>query len=261
MKTAFELFLFFNPRVSIDAAAASGVDALVVDWECKGKDARQKNYDTEINFHTFDDLVIARQKFPRSIVCRIDGPNHNGRREVERAIEGGATEILVPMVRRAEEVERILAYAAGRCGVGILVETREAVAIAADLASLPLTRVYVGLNDLSIERGTPNLFAPLIDGTIEELRRHFDVPFGFGGLTDPERGAPVPCRLLIGEMVRLGCHFSFLRRSFYRDAPHSDLGGVAMRIRDAFAAAGARTARECLRDREDLVAVLEVCCR
>ena len=38
--------------------------------------------------------------------------------------------------------------------------------MAADLCRLPLTRVYVGLNDLSIDRGLANIFTSVADGTV-----------------------------------------------------------------------------------------------
>jgi hypothetical protein len=34
------------------------------------------------------------------------------------------------------------------------------------------------------------------------LRRYFEVPFGFGGATLPDRGRPIPCRLLLSEMAQ-----------------------------------------------------------
>jgi len=95
--------------------------------------------------------------------------------EVEQAVGAGADEVLLPMIQTAEAVEAALGLAAGRCGVGILIETVRAVGLAEELAGLPLTRVYVGLNDLAIERRTPSIFAAVADGTVERVR----APFGF----------------------------------------------------------------------------------
>jgi hypothetical protein len=116
--------------------------------------------------------------------------------------------------------------------VGILVETLDAVARAAELARLPLTRAYLGLNDLAIERQSCSIFAAVADGTLEHVRRPFEVPFGFGGLTLPEGGSPLPCRLLMGEMARLGCRYSFLRRSFHRDVHGRELAVEIPRLLD-----------------------------
>lgn len=93
--------------------------------------------------------------------------------EVEAAISTGADEILVPIVRTPDEVCWVLRLTRERCGVGILVETIDAINCSEELGRLPLSRVYVGLNDLAIERKTPNIFTALVDGTVERLRECF----------------------------------------------------------------------------------------
>ena len=137
------------------------------------------------------------------------------------------------MVRSVQEVQNTLDLVADRCGLGILVETLDAVNIADELSELPLTRVYVGLNDLGIERGTPNIFTAIEDGMVERIRHSFEVPFGFAGLTLPEYGSPISCRLLIAELVRLNCGFSFMRRSFHRDIEGKDMSIEVPKILDS----------------------------
>jgi hypothetical protein len=160
------------------------------------------------------------------------------------------------MVRRPQQVETLLEASAGRCGVGILVEAEDAVRVAAELGRLPLTRVYVGLNDLAIERGSANIFEAVADGTVERVRESFDVAVGFGGLTKPTLGSPVPCALLIAEMMRLGCTFSFLRRSFRRDVPTGEQGQAVKEIRAALARAGDRTSEQVAADSAGLARLL-----
>src|SRR5205823_7797724 len=121
---------------------------------------------------------------------------------------------------------------------------------------LPLSRVYVGLNDLAIDRGAPSIFTAVADGTVERLRGHFRAPFGFGGLTLPDRGSPIPCRLLIAEMARLDCAFSFLRRSFIRDTAGHKMQPMVSRIRTALLEASARTPAEVERDRMEFLRTL-----
>jgi hypothetical protein len=160
------------------------------------------------------------------------------------------------MVRSVREVEKILDQVGGRAGLGILIETVEAVTLAAPLGQLPLTRVYVGLNDLAIARGAASIFAAILDGTVERVRQQITVPFGFGGLTLPNRGAPVPCRLLLGEMARLACDFSFLRRSFRRDAQGVGPAKAAQEIACAFRQAQQRNLVEVQRDHVRLEAAI-----
>src|SRR3712207_4202817 len=108
------------------------------------------------------------------------------------------------------------------CSSDLLVETQDGVARAAELARRPLSRVYVGLNDLRIDRGAHGLFTPLVDGTVDAVRAGVPGTFGVGGLTLPEGGAPVPAWLLAAELVRLGADFTFLRRSFTADMAGRD---------------------------------------
>jgi hypothetical protein len=248
----FELFLFSaNPAVIRDAVAA-GVSGIVIDWENAGKVSRQHRADTEINAQTIDDLRNARAATRARIVCRINAFGATTAVEIEEAIAAGADEILLPMVRTPDEVIAALGLAGERCGVGILVETIDAVQCAPALARLPLSRVYVGLNDLMIDRGHDSIFTAFLDGTIERVRAAFTAPFGVAGLTLVDRGSPVPCRLLIAEMARLDCHFTFLRRSFHRDMAGRRAGREVSLILEAVAAARRREPGGIARDRREL---------
>jgi len=236
----FELLLFAHTSAIAGAAETAGIDGLVVDWEHRGKDDRQAGFDTEINAHTREHLRNVRRATTLPIVCRLNGYGAWTLEEIEAALGEGADELLLPMVRRADEAARALDAVRGRAGFGVLIETAEAVRCRVVLARMPLSRIYVGLNDLAIDRGSTNIFEALVDGTVEAVRRDVDVPFGFGGLTVPHLGRPVPCHLLINEMARLRCSFSFLRRSFLRDVAPGDFAEAITQVRDALHAASLR---------------------
>jgi hypothetical protein len=217
-----DLFLFtVNPSWGRDVVAA-GAAGIVVDWERRGKARRQLGEGTQINEDTPDDLSRMRAATPGRLLCRINGYGPWTAGEVDEAVRRGADEILLPMVRTTEQVDRTLELAAGRCGVGILIETQDAVGRAAALAARPLSRVYVGLNDLRIDRRSTELFRPLIDGTVDAVRAEVAQSFGVGGLTLPGRGFPVSSDLLAAELVRTGADFTFLRRSFTADMAGRD---------------------------------------
>ena len=252
----FELLLFSTDRDYVREAVAAGVDGIVIDWEAAGKRRRQAGADTEINRDTVEDLRRVRSSVDARVLCRINPPGALTEREVEAAIGAGADEVLVPMVRSPTELERVIEAAAGRCGVGTLIETIAAVEGARELAMLPLSRVYVGLNDLAIERRTSRIFDAVADGTVERVSRAVDRPFGFAGLTAPERGAPIPCRLLIGELVRLGSSFSFLRRTYKRDVRRGEQAASIARLIEAIVAARGRAPFEVERDRSELEAAI-----
>jgi hypothetical protein len=237
-----ELYLFTVDPLLADRAFHAGVDGIVVDWERWGKHERQHGADTEINQHTIADLARIRASTTARVICRVNAMGARSAEELGLAIAGGADEVLLPMVRTPTDVEDALDIVAGRAGVGILVETLDAIAVAGELASLPITRVYIGLTDLAIERESGSLFEALVDGTVEQIRGSFDVPVGVAGLTDPDGGSPIPCRLLIAELTRLRCSFTFLRRSFHRDVVGTELEVGVRRLRDALGRAARRPA-------------------
>lgn len=223
MKKNFELVLFSTDVSYIQKAVLAGVDTVIVDWELRGKNERQAGADTQINRDTLHDLQRVCQNTTAKKICRINSYNPTTVNEIESATRAGVDEILLPMVRSVDEVFAVLNQVADRCGVGILIETVDAIKIAKQLAQLPLSRIYVGLNDLAIARKTPSIFSAILDGTVERLRQEFTIPFGLAGLTVVDKGYPIPCKLLIGELVRLDCQFSFLRRSFHVDSKNIDL--------------------------------------
>jgi hypothetical protein len=213
--------------LDVDYAAAAereGVAAVVVDWEWRGKAVRQHGRDTQINYGTQDHLTRARARCAGHVICRINNQPGVRVREARLAVDLGADEVWLPMVRSIAEVRECLDAVGNRASVGMMLETRDALALGGEITQLPLSRVYVGLNDLCIDEGRENLFEPLVDGTIERFRESYSGPLGFAGVTRPERGAPIPQRLLLAEMARLDCSFAVARRAFHADVKPEEIG-------------------------------------
>ena len=248
----FELFLFTVDCDLVRQASSCGVDAIIVDWEWRGKEERQKNFNTQINHHTLDDLKAVAKTATIPIICRINAIGPNTKKEIEEALCHGAGELCIPMVRTKEEVEKALDGVKNRAKVGVLLETNVAMNGALEISSLPLSRMYVGLNDLCIENQSHNLFAPLANGQLDKLRPKISRPFGFGGLTLPHIGHPIPCQLLIDAMVRLDCHFSFLRRAFLKDTAGKNMGSAISTIRHAIHRSRQKSLQQILSSQSEL---------
>ncbi len=232
--TVIDLWLFTTDLSLARPCVAAGVQGLVVDWEWMGKEDRQQGADTEINRDTPADLARLSALIAKRI-CRINPFGLWTRQEVRCALACGATHLMLPMVRSVREVEHFLDFAEGRARCGILVETVEACREAPRLAELPLDFVYLGLNDLAISRGEPNIFAPFVDGLAVHLRQVFArISFGVGGLTVVDGGRPIPCLRLMRELARLRCDFTFLRRSFRRDIVGRDVQREIGRIQHSW---------------------------
>jgi hypothetical protein len=222
------LQLFTHDPAYAAAATRAGVAGIIVDWEFRAKERRQAGFDTEINEGTSETLAAIRAATDAPVICRINNHPESRRHELLLACQLGADEVLLPMVRTLAEVQDCLAVLPPGRKLGILAETGESLALAAELSSLPLSRVYVGLNDLLIQRGSGHLFSPLIDGTLKRFRDAYTGHLSVGGVTLPEKGHPISSRLLMAELARIGCDYGVARRSFRRDIPLDQLpAGVA----------------------------------
>ncbi len=248
----FDVWLFTHDADYAASAVTAGVDGVVVDWEWRGKEFRQLGRNTEINHGTEDDLRAMRSAVKGRLACRINNLPRVRVREAMIAAELGADEVWLPMVRTIAEVEECLRALPGGCRLGVLAETPEALALAPEFNRLALVRVYLGLNDLWITSGRPQLFSALVDGAVERFRSQYRGVFGFGGITRPSCGSPVPCQLLLAEMVRLGCGFGVARRSFRRDAPREHLPAAVDEIKVAARALASRTPAAVADDRRKL---------
>ena len=253
-----ELYLFTADAEVAAEAVAEGAAGVVVDWEQRAKRERQAGFDTQVNADTPEDLRRVRAATDGRVLCRVNGWGPWSPDELALAADLGADEVLLPMVRRPEEVDRALDALGGACGLGILVETLDAVACVDELATRPLSRLYVGLNDLMIERRTLDLFVPLVDGTVDRVRTATTCPFGVAGLTVPGGGRPVPTELLAGELGRLDAAFTFLRRSFLADAAGRGLAGPLAEVAAMVAAAGTRGPDDVAADRAALLRAVPV---
>lgn len=222
------LVLFSHDPVYARAAVEAGVNAILVDWEFRSKQRRQAGFDTEINRGTPSDLAAIRAATPGRIICRINNDAATRRDELRLACELGADEVLLPMVHSMGDVYDCLGVLPADRQLSVLAETEESLAMAKDFCGLQLGRVYLGLNDLLIQRGRGHLFDPLIDGTMDRFRADYRGALSVAGVTLPDNGRPIPCRLLMAELERLGCDYGVCRRSFRRDIPLEKLRtGVA----------------------------------
>lgn len=234
---------------------------VVVDLERIGKRERQARAgallgdDTTIRPDDADAVRRLRDAGVERVVCRINPVGDQTAGEIDTACMQGAASVIVPMWRSRSELETVLDLARGRVGVGVMVETVPAVQDVRVLQDLDIEFAFVGLVDLAIDRGTRSIFAPLVDGTIEQIAEGLgEVPFGFGGLTLPSLGSPIPNALLVGEMLRVGASFSFMRRSFLNDLGDTDPGSAIEAIRDAAERLARRSATQVAADHADLVA-------
>lgn len=228
-----ELFLFSNDADEACAAQQAGIDGIVVDWENTGKKERQAGYDTECNNPCIESLKSLSNKVDIPILLRINALSPNTEQEIQLAVDGGANLIVLPMAGSAKEVERFIEILSDRAVPCIMIENVEILRDLDVLQKLPWEYAFIGFNDLMITRSGNFIWEPVIDGTLELIFSKLPGrKLGFGGITLVDKGSPIPFKLLANEMSRLGCHFSFLRRSFKRDIAGHDINKEIFKIRE-----------------------------
>jgi hypothetical protein len=257
-----QVLLFSHDVAYATAAVAAGVERVVVVWEWRGKHARQAGRDTQVNRGTLADLQAMRAAVGDRVICRINNTPSVRVAECRLALEHGASEIWLPMVRDAAAIEDCLAVVDGRARLGIMVETREAMRMGRELAQWPLSRAYIGLHDYRIDSGAGDdpraLFRPLVDGTIDRFRDDYPGAIAFAGVTRPEGGAPIPQRLLLAAMARVRCAFGVARRGFLSDVPMPAIAAALDAIAAEAARMASRAPAEIVADHAALAAMLAI---
>lgn len=232
-----------------EIAENAGVDCIIVDWEKKGKGERQHGYNTEINTDTVGDVARLESKIEIPIVVRVNPMGTETAREIQRAIDYGASGLMLPMAREVEEVRQFVDMVGNAALTIVQIETQSLVENCEGLREIPWDAAYIGLNDLMISRDGSWIWEALFDGTVDFIFDCLsDRVVGFAGATVIGGGAPIPFTELLREMGRLGCQMTFLRRTFRREIQGRDMVSEINAIRTAWRATCRRSDEAVQRD-------------
>jgi hypothetical protein len=207
-----------------------GVDRVWVDLETRGKEERQKNYDSVKSHHSVGDINAIKPHLTTSEMLVRVNPWHDGSpAEIDSVIDAGADIIMLPYWKTPEEVSNFIKAVNGRCKTTLLLETKEALeCIDEVLAKGGFDEIHIGLNDLHLSYGMTFMFELLSDGTVEKLCNKFKaakVPYGFGGIAKLGSGM-LPAEKVIMEHYRLGSTRAILSRSFCDCAKITDIAEI-----------------------------------
>lgn len=218
------LMYITNNPVTARIAEDAGVDRIWIDMEYIGKDVRQGGMNTVQNHHTVADVKALRPVVTKAQLMVRVNPIHDKTEdylgteaEVDACIEAGADVLMLPMFKRADEVERFVRAVDGRATVQILVETAEAAENIDEILAVPgIDEVHIGLNDLHLAKGKKFMFELLCDGTVAALCekiRAAGIKYGFGGIARVGYGM-LPAEFVIAEHYALGSSAAILSRAF-----------------------------------------------
>lgn len=217
-----------------------------VDLEIEGKRERQSDRDTVINVHSIDDARALADLSDRGPLLVRTNPSGQGAEAEARALAAlDVDRIMLPMFRTRDEVEAVVAAMSERARnmppprLSLLAETEAALdGLEGIVGGLPawVDHIHIGLNDLSLERGTAFLFEPLATGEIAELAHRVNAlgrRFGFGGVGMPGCGeGDVPAEQILGEHVRVGSSCVILSRAFHRAVPPEDAAALSRGLQE-----------------------------
>lgn len=239
----FALTLLTRDPQWMEAADEAGVQRIGIDIERKGKRARQRRLlDARISTHVLQDLRTVSKHVRRArVFARLNGPHNRTADEVERALDLGATALMLPQFREVAEVGRFVEIVGGRAETILLIETPAAVARVAEIAALGgVHEIMIGLNDLHMALGlrSPMELAssPMLEFLSSEIRAA-GVRFGFGGVARHTiRGLPVNPDLVLARQAALGSGAAWIARSFFADGLRPEgfrqaLGSLRRRLR------------------------------
>jgi hypothetical protein len=252
-----KFFLFSTDLELALRAEKAGIDSIVVDWELKGKEKRQKNYDLEKNTDTPQDIRLLSSHLRIPVSVRINSLWKKTSTEVEIALENGAKIIMLPMAKSADEVKQFLSIMDGRAKSIVQIETPQLVEQLAGFKDLDWDIAYIGLNDLMVASGRSSIWETLADGTAEKICKslHGRV-YGFGGSTILGGGEPIINVLVLHEMIRLGASVTIMRRTFKRELLDRDINVEIEALRTFLRCSEKRGKHAILFDHEHLVRLI-----
>ncbi len=207
-----------------------GVDRIWVDLETRGKEERQKNYDSVKSHHSVADIKAIKPHLTTSeMLVRVNPWYDGSTAEINSVIDAGADIIMLPYWKTSEEVSNFVNAVNGRCKTTLLLETKEALECVDEvLAQGGFDEIHIGLNDLHLSYGMTFMFELLSDGTVEKLCNKFKaarIPYGFGGIAKLGSGM-LPAEKVIMEHYRLGSTRAILSRSFCDCARITDIAEI-----------------------------------
>jgi len=199
-----------------------GIEHLMVDLEIIGKRERQGHLDTVISDSSPELITSIRKAAPDSrIMVRVNPLNRESQAEIDEVIIRGATSIMIPMFKSADELKMFYEFVNKRVPIIPLIETKCALTDIAKIAlDIKPSRVHFGLNDLAINMQHNWMFTPLANKSLDyacQILRQNKIPFGIGGIARTNEGLIRPL-LILAKHVSLGSDTVILSRSFHRRA-------------------------------------------
>lgn len=213
-----ELLIIENNLDKIIQYQDIGIDIIFLDLEIIGKIERQGHLNTVISkHHNIEDVKLIRNVIKNSkLLVRCNPIHKNSYDEINRIIDYGAQEIMLPYFKTIREVETFLEIVNNRVDVNLLFETPQSIFRLENILKLgQINNIHIGLNDLHLGLGLNFMFEILasdIFSTIINTINKSGIPYGIGGIASLNKG-DVRGELVLAEYYRLGANRTIISRS------------------------------------------------
>ncbi len=216
-----EFWLITNNIKLAEFATKNYVKRIFIDLEKLGKFERQGHLNSWKSHHMPEDIKIMKNIIKKNIlIVRLNPFNQNTEDEINYSIKNGADYLMLPMIKKLDDVKIFCQLVAKRVEIIPLIETKESIDLLPKIIEIDgINEIYIGLNDLSLSLGLKFMFEPLINGILEDTSKLLNlngIKWGFGGIARIGEGL-LPAEYIIGEHIRLKSNKVILSRTFFKD--------------------------------------------
>lgn len=209
-----------NPLIVSSLDPIDEVDTIFVDLEILGKNERQRNTNSLISNHSYQDINILRTRIKSSFLgVRIDPFNFNTENQINKCIQNGAEVIMLPMFSTLDEIKEVLSIINQRAYLDLLFETPESLNLIDIFPKESIRKIHFGINDLSLAFSLHPMFKCLFSKELEiATNKAFQrgVDFGIGGI-GAKGSKPYSPKLILSKIIKMKSSRVILSRSFLNE--------------------------------------------
>lgn len=222
------LSLITNDLAHIALAQSVGIQRILVDLEIESKRQRQAGRRLFLSDHRLEDVARIRHAYPTvSLTVRINSMHPGSALEIAQLAPLRPDRVMLPYISSLAEIDRFLQLLPTPIEPILLLENRFSLQILPKLIdNYPIREVFIGLNDLSIDLGHPNLVLTILHENFRRsvrLLQDSSLTWGFGGIGSfADRRLPIAPERFFDFQLCLGSTSGWLSRSFRRLFDQSD---------------------------------------
>lgn len=209
-----DLIFSLNNLQLASEVCSHGVSNFVVDWEDLLRKYPHSSLDDKKEIL---DMFRKRLK-SQYIIARTIASGEQTEHDISIAVNSGANEVMISGITEIDQIyhfKHLLEHT--NVSLSVVLETKQLLAEAKQLSQIDLSRIHLGLFDLTNSLGFKSIFNLLSSGVIESTFELLSQSHKLSALSiSPDLDSlPISAHLVAAKMVSMGASYMFLRRSFY----------------------------------------------